>query len=229
MPEGATEYTGAAVSFVSAAPLITDPSLTESLARGLSPERRRKYLSHASPNDRALSLAASAALDRVLETVGLHERDGDVSYSELGAPVLPGYFLSVSHSGMLSGAMLSKVPCGLDIELKKAMSDERMCKLARRFFSRRDAKTVESAAPDNRAAVFYRLWTAREAFLKLLGKGFTEPRDSFFIDGERIVRGDTVFALRTYAEGGYCISVCSADSRDIPDRLPKPVIIKNNN
>ena len=220
-----------AVSLITAAPLLaesatladdsplSDNSLPGGLCERLSEQRRRKYLSLASPRDRALSLAASLALDAVLETVGLRERDGVVTYTELGAPTLTGHYVSLSHSGVLAGAVLADEPCGLDIEQPRGMPRERLLSLASRFFSPPDAAAVESA--DNTESEFYRIWTRREAFMKLLGRGFTVPMDSFYSEGGHIRCGDEIYPVRTYLCGDYRISLCIR-SGTLPEQLPEP-------
>ena len=225
-----------AVSLITAAPLLAesatltdnsplsdnsplaDNSLPGGLCERLSEQRRRKYLSLASPRDRALSLAASLALDAVLETVGLRERDGVVTYTELGAPTLTGHYVSLSHSGVLAGAMLADEPCGLDIEQPRGMPRERLLSLAARFFSPPDAAAVESA--DDTESEFYRIWTRREAFMKLLGRGFTVPMDSFYSVGGYIRCGDEIYPVRTYLCGDYRISLCIR-SGTLPEQLPE--------
>ena len=96
------------ICLVDAAPLLDDPELSVRLTAGISEARRAKYKALSAPKDRALSLAASLALDCVLHTAaGMREKDGAVTYSQLGAPTLSGKYISLSHSGMLAGRSVS--------------------------------------------------------------------------------------------------------------------------
>lgn len=207
------------ICLVDAAPLLDDPELSVRLAAGISETRRAKYNALSAPKDRALSLAASLALDCVLLAAGMREKDGAVTYSQLGAPTLPGMYISLSHSGMLAGAVLSTAPCGLDIEQPRDMPHKRMLALSERFFSENDAETVRTAGSITEA--FYRVWTCREAFMKLTGSGFSLPRGSFCIDGNAAVSNGKLYPVRTYKKGGYYISVCSTSA--LPARLPEPI------
>ena len=185
------------ICLADAAPLLDDPELSVRLTAGISEARRAKYNALSAPKDRALSLAASLALDCVLHTAaGMREKDGAVTYSQLGAPTLSGKYISLSHSGMLAGAALSTAPCGLDIEQPRYLPHKRMLALSERFFSENDAETVRTA--DSIADAFFRIWTCREAFMKLTGNGFSMPRDSFCIDGNAAVSGEKIYPIRTY-------------------------------
>lgn len=208
------------ICLVDAAPLLDDPELSVRLTAGISEARRAKYNALSAPKDRALSLAASLALDCVLHTAaGMREKDGAVTYSQLGAPTLPGKYISLSHSGMLAGAALSTAPCGLDIEQPRYLPHKRMLALSERFFSENDAETVRTA--DSIADAFFRIWTCREAFMKLTGNGFSMPRDSFCIDGNAAVSGEKIYPVRTYIKRGYYISVCSTST--LTAQLPEPI------
>ena len=120
---------------------------------------------------------------------------------------------------MLAGAALSTAPCGLDIEQPRYLPHKRMLALSERFFSENDAETVRTA--DSIADAFFRIWTCREAFMKLTGNGFSMPRDSFCIDGNAAVSGEKIYPIRTYIKRGYYISVCSTST--LTAQLPEPI------
>ena len=120
---------------------------------------------------------------------------------------------------MLAGAALSTAPCGLDIEQPRYLPHKRMLALSERFFSENDAETVRTA--DSIADAFFRIWTCREAFMKLTGNGFSMPRDSFCIDGNAAVSGEKIYPIRTYIKRGCYISVCSTST--LTAQLPEPI------
>lgn len=97
------------------------------------------------------------------------------SYGEKGKPYLkdfPFYF-NLSHSGgyVLCGLGLEEI--GADIQ-QHCGKDVR--KLARRFFSGREAAAIERAG-EAQEKLFYRLWARKEAYGKLTGKGIAEALD----------------------------------------------------
>jgi 4'-phosphopantetheinyl transferase len=66
---------------------------------------------------------------------------------------------------------------GIDIEsVKRPVALE---ELAGRFFSTSEATAVMDAPAKRRAAVFFRIWTTKEAYVKARGDGLALPLDQF--------------------------------------------------
>ena len=102
-----------------------------------------------------------------------HPATTRVAYRAQGAPYLvqaPAVPLSVSHSWAHAAAGMGLSPAGrlgLDLERIRPASRETLLRTA---FSDREAAALASA---DDAALFLR-WTAKEAYLKAIGKGFHE-------------------------------------------------------
>lgn len=97
------------------------------------------------------------------------------AYGKEGKPYfrdLPFYF-NLSHSGDYVLCVISSEEIGADIQQHCGKNVER---LARRFFSEREAAALEQAGEEQekRERLFYRLWARKEAYGKLTGKGITE-------------------------------------------------------
>ena len=61
-----------------------------------------------------------------------------------------------------------------------------------------------------------RLWTAKEAYLKLLGRGLTLPLDSVSVElGERLILEGLPYALHEYTLEDCHICLCTTDSKPI--------------
>jgi len=104
---------------------------------------------------------------------------------------------SLSHSGTWAMCALSDALVGVDIERPRSME-----KVARLF---PDAKTGNDVL---------RLWTAKEAYLKLLGRGLTVPLDSISVQlGETLVLEGLPYALHEYTLEEYRICLCTADTK----------------
>ncbi|MEQ8515662.1 MAG: 4'-phosphopantetheinyl transferase superfamily protein [Chromatocurvus sp.] len=79
---------------------------------------------------------------------------------------------NLSHSG--DWAVLAwhtarcAAPLGVDIE-HRGPRERDVMRLARRFFSRPEQAALEAVAGDARDALFYRLWTLKEAWIKAHG------------------------------------------------------------
>ncbi len=94
------------------------------------------------------------------------------------APVLT---FNVSHSG--GRALLAFGPgigIGVDVEAMREQRDLR--ELARTSFSPVEFDAFSAVAPTARTRFFYRLWTAKEAYIKGPGGGLSIPLQEFTID-----------------------------------------------
>lgn len=95
----------------------------------------------------------------------------DFDYNEHGKPYLkehPDIHFSISHCKEAVGCLIADRPCGLDIErIRTAKAD-----LVRHTMSPEETESIFSNPfPD---IVFTRLWTQKEAVLKLKGTGLVD-------------------------------------------------------
>lgn len=86
---------------------------------------------------------------------------------------------NLSHSGDqgLLAIAGEAVPLGADIEMLRPMNDAD--DLARRYFTAREAATLQSVPAPRRHAAFLAAWTRKEAYLKALGAGLTLDTTTF--------------------------------------------------
>jgi 4'-phosphopantetheinyl transferase len=96
----------------------------------------------------------------------------------------PGLNLSFSSSAAVFLAAASDT-CLVGIDLEKMRPIENVDALARRFFTRREAKIIESLPASDRDLAFLRIWTAKEAGLKAIGKGIVSGLNSFVVTIDR--------------------------------------------
>jgi phosphopantetheine--protein transferase-like protein len=83
-----------------------------------------------------------------------------------GAP--QGVDLNISHSGnLLCIALSDDGEVGVDIERHRQTSP--ILGIARRFFSEKEGDYLIEQAPSEREKNFFRLWTLKEAMIKLVG------------------------------------------------------------
>ena len=97
------------------------------------------------------------------------------AYNEHGKPYLkahPDIHFSISHCREAVGCLVGDHPCGFDVEhIRKAKPD-----LVRHTMSPKEAETIFSDPfPD---IAFTRLWTQKEAVLKLKGTGIVDDLHS---------------------------------------------------
>jgi 4'-phosphopantetheinyl transferase len=113
----------------------------------------------------AASAAAREALRRALAIAGVERFE--LAFDERGAPrPFAGWHWSLAHTRELALAALARSRIGVDLELANA---PRVAKLARVFD---DDELALLGSRD--ASSLARLWTAKEAVLKLAGVGIAE-------------------------------------------------------
>lgn len=90
-------------------------------------------------------------------------------YGSHGKPALLGNtapYFNISHSGKYAVCALSEVSCGIDIQEKKELKNQRVFEK-----SLSEKEQNEMLLSTDQAAVFYKYWTRKESFLKLTGQG----------------------------------------------------------
>jgi len=119
------------------------------------------------------------------------------SYGTHGKPVLAGerprFNVSHSHDVALI-AVAADRELGIDVEHIRA--DFATEEIARRFFSRLEVAAFNALHKDKQVAAFFRCWTRKEAYIKAIGRGLSEPLDAFDVT---LAPGEAAALLR--AEG----------------------------
>lgn len=94
--------------------------------------------------------------------------DTKIGYGEFGKPYLPDYpyvHFNISHSGQYVTCVVSDRPVGIDIQVIRSYYPD----VARRVYNPRELEQIKNSADP--AAEFTKLWTKKEAYLKMLGCG----------------------------------------------------------
>ncbi|MEO5355203.1 MAG: 4'-phosphopantetheinyl transferase superfamily protein [Magnetococcus sp. XQGC-1] len=95
-------------------------------------------------------------------------------YSQEGKPFLegegPSLAFNVTHSGEWALFAISREgDVGIDLEQVRPITPERCLRLARRFFSSREADALEALPVGTIHAAFFACWTRKEAYIKCRG------------------------------------------------------------
>ena len=97
----------------------------------------------------------------------------EILRQERGKPYFAGngnVHFSVSHSGDFVAVAFGSVPLGIDLQQHKRRGSDAVArhrKLAAHYFHPREQKLVEEDLWDG----FFRVWTAKESFVKRTGRG----------------------------------------------------------
>lgn len=122
------------------------------------------------PETKALLLGSGLIVPVALKKV-FGDFDYEIKVAEMGKPYVSnrdGVFFSVSHTGKYVLCAVSDTEVGADLE--EIAEAQTVMPIADRFFTplERDAISL-SPSP---AEAFCRLWTLRESYVKMTGKGF---------------------------------------------------------
>lgn len=132
--------------------------------------------------------------------------DATLFKTERGKPYfsIEGVHVSISHSNERCLVAVADGEVGVDVEYKNG-DDERLLKIAERYFTPDEALYV-SEQPAER---FYKIWCAKESYMKYTGEGFSRPMSSF-----SVLSSDKCFSHFEY--DGYAVCVCSNEHTDTP-------------
>ena len=112
--------------------------------------------------------------------VDLKPQEFCFSYGAYGKPALVGEELrfNMSHSnGVALFAVALDRELGVDVEhIREDFATE---DIARRFFSRGEVAAFNALANEEQVSAFFRCWTRKEAYIKAIGRGLSEPLDAF--------------------------------------------------
>ena len=130
-------------------------------------------------------------------------------------PELPGFSFSFSSCRLgYLGAWSSTHPIGVDIEDQTRRVEA--TELAQSYFSRAEAKAVESAGERARMRTFFQLWTLKEAALKSIGQGLPFGLDAFqfeldpsirIVDAPQAYGGPQRFCAYAIEAAGACAAL----------------------
>ena len=144
----------------------------------LDERERNRAARRVRTDDRTQFVFAHGGLRAVLSRyLGIDPDLVGYDLGESGKPMLTGDLharsaitFNLSHAHGRALVAISKAQ-EVGIDLESVRSDVQAENLSRRFFSQSEHTTIMQSAPDQRAALFFRYWVAKEAVLKAHGIG----------------------------------------------------------
>lgn len=183
--------------------------------------RKEKINSLNRIQDRRLSLGAGLLLKHAFARCGLDYEAAEFYNDENGKPHVKGddVFFSLSHSGDTVLVSLSDKIVGCDVELACEYKEA----VAKRFYHPLEVSHLEKITDaEDKRLEFYRIWTAKESFVKAIGQGFRISPVSFAAIPSphcpvvQTVTDKQLFVKSFSLDAAYICSVCSEYS-DTPD------------
>lgn len=201
--------------------LIKDPSLIEKRMEEVGEDRRERIARARFADTKADILGGGLIIKAALvQACGITKFKTEKNeFGKLYLTSHPNVFFNISHSGTKVICAVSDVECGVDIEDVNAPHD--VMKLSSRFLSTLESDAVMMSENPNRA--FCRLWTLRESYVKMRGRGFDIGLSTLKCDFHRgkasmyeggVLQEDAYFK-EIYGVIGYQASVCLKEERDV--------------
>ncbi|KOS00856.1 4'-phosphopantetheinyl transferase family protein [Paenibacillus polymyxa] len=138
-----------------------------------------------------------------------------------------GHHPSIGFNVSLSGdwVVLAAGPSqriGIDVE---RINDAIELEVARRFYAEEEyCAVMQQQTEEQRLRQFFRIWTAKESYMKAIGKGLSMPLDSFStVKGNALAEKQLINGRRWYfrtftLEAGYLLTTC-ADTYDFDEAI----------
>ncbi|MBQ5463050.1 MAG: 4'-phosphopantetheinyl transferase superfamily protein [Fibrobacter sp.] len=134
------------------------------------------------PKGKMQSLGVGLLLRQACVDAGLGLADAHVAYGENGKPYLtdfPEVQFNLSHSGERVMCVLSPFETGCDVETIKGDRG----RLAERFFMPEESAWIKHFETlEKQSDAFYRLWTLKECYMKVTGRGMSLMPDKFSLN-----------------------------------------------
>ena len=186
----------------------------------LPAKAKQRVLQYVRTEDLQRSLFGELLVRRMVsEKLNIPFGEIEIGFSSKGKPMLKGkndLHFNLSHSGHWVVCAIANKPVGIDVEVIQPGK----LKIAKRFFTDTEIKDLRSKEEQEQLHYFFDLWTLKESYLKVLGKGLTLALNSFSVvnEGNKFrIKIDTKFIdvhLKQYfIEEVYKLSVCAYDSK----------------
>jgi len=169
----------------------------EAALREISEQRREQALKFKFEQGQRLCVLAYQLLKQGLREVYGITENPVFEYNEHDKPSIVGHpeiHFNLSHCKEAAACVVSDQPVGIDVESIREYKEP----LAHYAMNDEEVRQIE--ASDNPAAAFIRLWTMKEATLKLIGTGISDDLKTA-IDHEQ-------FQYTTVERATYIYTVC---------------------
>ena len=183
-----------------------DPSTYEKLYNRATEARKHRADRCRQPEDALRCIGAGALLGfAVKQQLGLDVFAlGENRWGKPFIPDAPDFHFNLSHSGSWVVLAFGDSPVGIDVE-KLDYTPGRQQVIRRFFTPEEQAYVLEDSAEEGER--FFRIWTAKESWLKYTGEGLTRPLNSF-----SVLEMDRVRFFTCAPEAGYLLTLCAGEN-----------------
>jgi len=180
--------------------LLVPPDVLARYGALLAPEELNLARRYRFPRDRRRFIVRRARLrERLGAVINARPERLIFTTNDHGKPaVIGGPHFSHSHSGDEWLLAIGEVECGIDIEAIDAAVE--WLALTRTFFAPEEIAALTALSEADGMIAFFRVWAAKEAYVKAIGLGLSHPLTAFAISTDlpaAITRGGDGLALTT--------------------------------
>ncbi len=127
-----------------------------------------------------LRLLMAAYLGRRPEEVRFGEGEKGKPFVTQAATAAESLHFNLSDSKDLAVFAVTRgAELGVDVEVLRPMPDAQS--IAESFFSAEEQERLRRVPPERKARAFFNCWTRKEAYIKAIGEGLSEPLDRFSV------------------------------------------------
>lgn len=179
----------------------------------LSVQRKQKVDKLISIDDKKRSILAEVLLKKALTDLYIVS-NFEYGYNDYGKPYLKdnkNIYFNISHSGEYVICVLSKDEVGCDIQEIKEVNIEGISK----YFTDKEYFSIKNSS--NPKELFYRYWTIKESYMKLIGKELFINLKEFEVptDDGIIINNNNPYYFKEIDFEGYVCFVCLINNNDL--------------
>jgi 4'-phosphopantetheinyl transferase len=199
-----------------------DRGIYERLMACVAPEKRARIPRFYREEDRIRGLMADIlARSVIIRQTGLENHHIEFYTNDYGKPFLKGrdaFQFNLSHSGIWVVGAVDNQPIGIDVETIQPIDLD----ISANYFSPDEHQDL--MAQEDKFAYFFTLWSLKESYIKIVGKGLSLPLNSFsikfFSPGDIRIKAagqllEDVFFRQYDIHKDYKMAVC-AHHREFP-------------
>lgn len=161
----------------------------------------RKYISQ---------LSKQLAINICSEYLAVPKKELHISKNKYGKPYIaekPDFFFNISHSGRWFGCAVANHNIGFDIQ---EIVPKYLNLVTTKLFSKSEIEYINFNKEETNYR-FFKIWGAKESFVKCIGTGFYTPLSSFTVDNKMIkYNGKNYYLYYPHAPNNYVLTVCTA-------------------
>jgi 4'-phosphopantetheinyl transferase len=155
------------------------PERYEHLLTLVSPEKSARIRRFYRIEDRLRGLVADILIRHIIICkTGIRNNDIQFYTNDYGKPFLKGrddFQFNLSHSGIWVVAVVDTQPVGIDVEQIQLIDLD----ISKNYYSSDEHRELMSK--DDKFSYFFTLWSLKESYIKIVGKGLSLPLNSFSI------------------------------------------------